>query len=169
MNLHLMKMFHWIIIFITIVQVICNTTSNHICQGDTSALQVKIETGDILFAGTDSHVSLFLRSGNGVTCQDYSLDNTGNDRERKSIDEYVVCCSKDFFDDENELSMVGLAQLTRSGKYISFFSDDWFIERIEIRANEKLLVDYPFHSWTSPARKLLFGVSKLNNGNYTRF
>jgi hypothetical protein len=150
-------------------EVICNTQSRNSCRNDTIALQVTIETGDQLFGGTDSHVSLLLRSSNGIICQVYKLDNNGNDRERNSIDEYTVCCSKQFLDDDNELSMLGLSQLTRSGKYISFFSDDWFIERIQVRANEKLLFDYRFHDWTLPARKLMFGLTKVNNMNYTRF
>jgi hypothetical protein len=152
-----------------IVQVLCNTKSKNRCQDDSDALQVKIETGDVLYAGTDAHVSLLLRSDNGVICQVYSLDNIGNDRERNSVDEYTVCCSKEFLNDENELSMLALAQLTRSGKYVRFFADDWFIERVEVRANERLLFDYRFHTWSSPSRKLMFGVSKINNNNYTRF
>ncbi|CAF1001852.1 unnamed protein product [Rotaria sp. Silwood1] len=92
---------------------------------NSDALQVKIETGDELFAGTNSHVSLILRSGNVVICQVYDLDNIGNDRERNSVDEYTICCSKGFFnDDDDELSMLAVAKLTRSGKVIPFFSDD---------------------------------------------
>ncbi|CAF3540537.1 unnamed protein product [Rotaria sp. Silwood1] len=94
-------------------------------ESNNDVLQVKIETGDELFAGTNSHVSLILRSGNGVICQVYDLDNIGNDRERNSVDEYTICCSKDFFnDDDDELSMLAVAKLTRSGKVIPFFSDD---------------------------------------------
>jgi hypothetical protein len=115
------------------------------------------------------HVSLLLRSGNGVVCQVYRLDNFGDDRERNSVDEYTVCCPKEFSNDDNNLSMVALAQLTKTGKFVPLFSDDWFIERIEVRANEKLLFDYRFHSWSSPSKKLMFGVSKTNNNNYTRF
>jgi hypothetical protein len=169
MNLLILKIFQWCIIFLTIVEVICNTKSRNVCQDDTDVLQMKIETGDVLFAGTNSHVSLLLRSGNGVVCQVYDLDNVGNDHERNSIDKYTICCPKGFLDDEHELSMLGLSQLTRTGKYVSFFADNWFIERIEVRADETLLFDYRFHSWTSPSRKLMFGVSKINNTNYTRF
>ncbi len=101
------------------------------------------------FLVKDSDVSLLLRINNGIICQVYKLDNIVNDRERNSIDEYTVCCSKQFW----MMRMLGLSQLTRSGKYISFFSDDWFIERIQVRANEKLLFDYRFYDWTLPSRK----------------
>jgi len=83
-----LRIFQWCIIFNTIIEVISNTKSTNVCEDDTVALEVKIETGDILFAGTDSD----LRSGNGVICQVHNLDNIGNDRERKSIDQYTICC-----------------------------------------------------------------------------
>ncbi len=87
-----LRIFQQCIIFITIIEVISNTKSTNVCEDDTVALEVKIETGDVLFAGTDSDVNLLLRSGNGVICQVYNLDNIGNDRERKSIDQYTICC-----------------------------------------------------------------------------
>ncbi|CAF3537240.1 unnamed protein product [Rotaria sp. Silwood1] len=125
MDLLIVKVLRWSIISMMIVEVICNTKSTNVCQENSDVLQVKIETGDELFAGTNSHVSLILRSGNGVICQVYDLDNIGNDRERNSVDEYTICCSKDFFnDDDDELSMLAVAKLTRSGKVIPFFSDD---------------------------------------------
>jgi len=164
-----LRIFQWCIIFLIIVEVLSNTKSRNVCPDNTAALEVKIETGDVLYAGTDSHVGLLIRSGHGVICQVFNLDNFGNDRERKSIDEYTICCSKDFLTDKNQLSMLGLVQLTRSGRYVSLFSDDWFIERIEVRANQEILFDYRFHSWVSASKKILFGVSKINNTNYIRF
>jgi hypothetical protein len=132
-------------------------------------VEVKIETGDVKYAGTDSNIGLLLRSNHGVICQVFNLDNSGNDRERKSIDEYTICCSKDFLTDENQLSMLAMIQFTRSGKHTPLFSDDWFIERIEVRANQRILFDHRFHSWVSATKKFLLGVSKINNTNYIRF
>jgi hypothetical protein len=65
--------------------------------------------------------------------------------------------------------MLAMVPFTRSGKYTPLFSDDWFIERIEVRANQRILFDYRSHSWTSATKKFLFGVSKINNTNYIRF
>ncbi len=97
------------------------------------------------------------------------MNNIGNDRERNSIDEYKICCPEEFLADEDELSMVALAQLTRSGRKIPFLTDKWFIEHIEVRAKERILFNYRFHDWSSPSRKLAFGVSKVNNTNYVHF
>jgi len=164
-----LRIFQWCIILIIIVEVISDTKSKNVCKNDTVALEVTIETGDLLFAGTDSDVNFLLRSGNGVICQVYNLNNNGNDRERKSIDQYTICCSKDFLIDKNQVSMVALAQLAKGGKHTPLFSDDWFIERIQVRANQRILFNYRFHSWASSSKKLLFSVSKINNMNYIRF
>jgi hypothetical protein len=91
-----LRIFQWYIVFLTIIEVLSHTKSSYVCPDDAATVEVKIETGDVLFAGTDSHVGLLLRSNHGVICQAFNLDNSGNDRERKSIDEYTICCSKDF-------------------------------------------------------------------------
>jgi hypothetical protein len=161
-----LRIFQWCIIFLTIIEVLSNTKSRNVCPNNTATVEVKIETGDVLYAGTDLIVGLLLRSGHGVICQDNDLDNSGNDRERKSIDEYTICCSKYFLTDKNQLSMLGLIQY---GKHGPRRVGDWFIERIEVRANQRILFDYRFHSWSSPSGKVLFGVSKINNKNYIRF
>ncbi len=115
-----------------------------------------------------SNVGLLLRSNHGVICQVFNLDNSGNDRERNSIDEYTICCSKDFLTDKNQLNMLAMVQFMGNGKHTSLFNN-WFIERIKVRANQRILFDYRFHSWASASKKFLFGVSKINNTNYTRF
>jgi len=79
------------------IEVRSNTKSSYVCPEDAATVDVTIETGDVLFAGTDANVGLLLRSHHGVVCQARNLDNYGDDRERKSIDEYVLCCPKDFF------------------------------------------------------------------------
>ncbi len=169
MNRPILNAFGCYIILMIMMKVTCNTNSVNICDKDHSSLEVNIETGDVFFAGTNSHASLILRNGNGFICQEYNLDNIGDDRERNSIDKYTICCSKEFLNDENELSMLAVAQLTRTRRLLSFLSDDWFIERIEVRANQIILFDYRFHSWTSPSTKLIFGATKINNTNYIIF
>ncbi len=164
-----LRIFQWCIVFLTIVKVLSHTKSSYVCPDDTSTVEVTIETGDVLFAGTDSNVGLLLRSNHGVICQVSNLDNYGNDRERRSIDEYTICCSKDFLTDQNQLSMLAMMQITRSGKHTPLFIDNWFIERIEVRANQRIIFDYRFHSWASTPKKFLFGVSKINDTDYIRF
>ncbi|CAF2633002.1 unnamed protein product [Rotaria sp. Silwood2] len=117
-----LKVIQWSIILIMIADVLCDTKSSKSCPNDSDALQVKIETGDVLYAVTDSQVTILLHSGNGVICQVLNLDNSDNDRERYSIDEHEICCSKDFNDD-NELSMIALAQLPKEN-FVPFMSDD---------------------------------------------
>lgn len=169
MDVCIFKIFQWCIFLITIIQVICNTKSKRICQKNSYPIQVKISTGDVLYAGTDNDISLILRSANGIICQEYDLNNPGNDRERNHTDEYIICCSKAFFNDKNELSMVAFSELIRIGSRVPAIKDSWFIEHIEIRNNESILFDYRFHDWSSSTNHLLFGVTKLNNKNYLRF
>ncbi len=112
-----LRIFQWCIVFLTIVEVLSNTKSRNVCPDNTATVEVKIETGDVLYAGTDSHVGLLIRSGHGVICQVFNLDNFGNDRERKSIDEYTICCSKYFLTDKNQLSMLAMVQFMGNGKH----------------------------------------------------
>ncbi|CAF1358266.1 unnamed protein product [Rotaria sordida] len=129
-----------------IVEVLCDIKSSKSCPNDSDVLQVKMVTCDLLYAGTDSQVRLLLRSSNGFICQVLDLDNSE-------------------FNDDNGLNMVALAHLTK-GNFVPFVNDAWFIE---VRKNEKFLFDYRFHTWTSLSSAFMFGLSKINNKNYTRF
>ena len=95
MNLRILQRY---MVLLTIIEVRSNTQSINICPDNTDGVEVKIETDDVLFAGTDSHASLLLRSGRGIICQVHNLDNIENDRERNSIDKYTIYCSKYFLD-----------------------------------------------------------------------
>ncbi|CAF3295812.1 unnamed protein product [Rotaria sp. Silwood2] len=118
-----------------VVDILCDTKSNRSCPDDSDALQVRIGTGDVLYAGTDSQVSVVLRIENGVICQVLDLNNSSNDRERHIFDEYEICCSKEFNQDDG-LTIAAFAQLPK-GNFVPFISDDWFIEPIEVHKNKK--------------------------------
>ena len=50
-------------------------------------IDILIETGSELFAGTDDYVHLLVRDSHGVPCGVANLNNPGEDHERNSIDE----------------------------------------------------------------------------------
>ncbi len=149
------------------VQVKSHTESKISCPFHSQTLQLIIETGNEQFAGTDDTVNLLLRSTNGVMCRVYDLDNPGNDRKRNNVDKYNICCPKGFFSDEGEVNMLAFAQVI-SSKRTCPGNNDWFIERIELRADGKVLLNYRFHAWTSPLNQWMFGLTKIGN-NLTRF
>ena len=156
-------------VILLIIEVKSNTKSSYVCSDDFSKVDIIIKTGDVLFAGTDANIAIIIRSNHGVMCQALNLDNYGNDRERNSTDEYVLCCPKDFLSDKNLLSMLGLFQYTRSGKHTPLFKDDWFIEHIQIRGDQRILLDYHLHSWAKATKKFLFGLTRINDTHFTRF
>ena len=146
-----------------------NTKPSNVCEEGADIVEMTTVTGDVLFSGTDCDYNLFLRSDNGLICQHYKLDNKGNDRERNSIDEYRICCPKNFITNKNGLSMLAFIQLGVAGKHPGPCTDDWFLERIELRINGRRLLNYVFQSWTFHKRKVLFGLSKINGTSYIRF
>jgi hypothetical protein len=120
-------------------------------------IDVVIETGSRVLSGTDDVVGLLLRDSDGVVCTTDDLDNPGDDRKRNSIDHYALCCPQEFATANDFLDMLLLAhRRTRNG-----FSNDWFVEHIEVRRNDFLLFDYRFHAWTNPGSITMFGVSKV--------
>jgi len=128
-------------------------------------IDVVIETGSEPFAGTNDYIKLLLRDSAGVLCTAVDLNNPGNDHERNSIDHYKICCSEDFAKVNDGLS---LFLLSHNGGYKTG-TNDWFIERIEVRMKDLLLLEYRFHAWTDPTKVTMFGVSKVtssrsNNG-----
>ena len=50
-------------------------------------IDIFIETGSELFAGTNDYIRLFVRDSHGVPCGVADLNNSGDDHERHSIDE----------------------------------------------------------------------------------
>ncbi len=135
----------------------CNTLDN------PKPIDVIIETGSERTAGTDDFVGLFLHDSHGLVCTATDLNNPGDDHERNSIDYYILCCPQNFAKTNDSLSLL-LLQHERCGKGGAF--NNWFIERIEVRMNGLLLLQYRFHAWTNGE---LFGVSKVtssrsNNG-----
>jgi hypothetical protein len=50
-------------------------------------IDIFIETGSELFAGTDNYIHLFVRDSHGVPCGVADLNNPGDDHERNSIDQ----------------------------------------------------------------------------------
>jgi hypothetical protein len=149
------------------VQLKGHTQSQKSCPLDTETLQLIIETGDVLFAGTDDNVNLLLRSTNGVICRAMNLDNPGNDRKRNHVDEYNICCPKGFLSNKSEISMLLFGQMVFAGKTCPG-NNDWFVERIELRADGQVLLEYRFHDWSSPMKQWVFGLTKIGS-NYTRF
>lgn len=107
-----------------------------------------IRTCDKRFAGTDDIIYLVLRNLNGALCWSHSLNNPGNDRERNSIDEYTICCPEGFMPDDGDLSMLAFNQMGMNDKNGWILVKDWFIERIEVRADNGLLLSYRFQAWT---------------------
>lgn len=158
----------WCIVILVTNKVLSNTKPSNVCMEDADIVDMTIETGDVRFAGTDCDYSLLLRSDNGGICQHHGLDNNGNDRERKSIDKYRICCPRNFINIKEGLSMLAFIQLGVAGKYPGPCTDDWLLERIELRINGRDLLDYTFKSWTFNKRKVLFGLSKINGTNYIR-
>ena len=152
-----------------IVQITANTKSYKVCEEDKDTLLLTIVTGDKPFAGTDDIIHLILHNFNGALCWSHHLNNPGNDRERNSIDEYTICCSKGFMPEDGELSMVAFNQMGMNDKNGRIFVNNWFIERIEARADTRLLLSYRFRAWTKSITPWLFGVSKIANNTYIRF
>lgn len=163
------RLFQWCIVIIGTVEVLSDTKSSTVCKNHTEALELTTETGDILFAGTDCDYSLLLRNDNGAICQAYTLNNYGNDRERNSIDQYRICCPKNFLDQNNGLSMLAFIQLGVRGKYPGPCTDDWFIESIELRIDQRRFFRQTIHDWSKRQRQILFGFTKINNSTYIRF
>ena len=154
-----------------IVKVTGDTEYKNRCSFDQETLEMTIRAGDEYLAGTDDDINVLLRSSNGKICRAYRLDNDGNDHERNSVDKYTVCCPKGFLSNHRELSLFALAHVLRSGKNGrgSLIGNDWFIESIELKTRGKVILDYRFHTWTSPKKQWMFGVSKAINTNYIRF
>ncbi|CAF3296061.1 unnamed protein product [Rotaria sp. Silwood2] len=112
----LVVIFQLCVLSMLFIHVASNTQSNKYCPIHSDALELEIQTGDKWLAGTDDNINLLLRSGNGMICREYHLDNRGNDRERNSIDKYNICCPEGFSDDYKEISMFALAHGRVAGK-----------------------------------------------------
>jgi len=136
---------------------------NFVCSSfdKPQRIDVFIETGSAFFANTDDEILLLLRDSNGVVCTATDLNNSGDDHERDSIDQYALCCPQNFATGNDPLSVLLLSH--RQGPKGS--SNDWFVEHIEVRKNDFLLFEYRFHSWTKPHKVSLFGVSKVANSH----
>ena len=157
-------------IVLLIVQVTANTKSSNSCSNDKDTLQLMIRTCDKRFAGTDDIIHLLLRSSSGVICRANNLNNPGNDRERNSIDEYTICCPKEFLMDERELSMLAFTQMAIMARKQGRLYDYWCIQHIEVRAGKRVLLSYPsFYSATDSRIPWLFGVTKINSTRYIHF
>jgi hypothetical protein len=169
MRLYFLAVLQLSTIFLLIIQVAANTKSNKPCTNDKGTLQLTIETGERPLAGTDDIIHLFLRNFNGALCWSHNLNNPGNDRERNSVDEYTICCPEGFMPVDGDLSMLAFNQMGMNDKNGRIFVNDWFIERIEVRADKGLFLSYRFHAWTKSMTPWLFGVSKIGNNTYIRF
>jgi hypothetical protein len=119
-------------------------------------IDIIIETGWELYAGTDSVVPLLLRDSLDVMCTADDLDNPGNDHERNSIDHYILCCPQNFAKVNDTLNLLLLSH----GRCQRYGAGNWFIERIEVRREGFLLFDYRFHTWIKGG---LYGVSKMTS------
>ncbi|CAF4596547.1 unnamed protein product [Rotaria sp. Silwood2] len=151
------------------VHVASDTRSRNSCPIHSDRLEVEIKTGDEPLAGTDYSINLLVRSGNGLVCKAYDLDNWGNDRERNSMDRYTICCPKGFLDSNADIRMFALSYPSRPGKRGYVNIDDWLIEHVAIKVNGRNIFTYRFDSWTSPWKHWVFGVSKVNETSYVRF
>ena len=71
----------------------------------------------------------------------------------------AICCPSNFAETNGLLSLllIGHQRGQKGG------SDDWFIERIEVRSKGFVLLKYLFHAWTDPFRLTMFGVSKMES------
>lgn len=120
-------------------------------------IDVIIETGSEFLAGTDDRISLLLRDNNGMVCTAGDLDNSGNDRERNSIDHYAICCPQDFAKANGSLSQLFFIRFwpPKGGR------DNWLIENVEVRMENTVLLNYGFHAWNDPKKFALFGISKM--------
>jgi len=170
MHLNLWLLIQFCIIFIMINQVTGDTKSNNQCSFDQETLEMTITTGDVFLAGTNDDINVLLRSPNGRICRAYRLNNDGDDRERKSVDRYTICCQQGFLGKHRELSLFALSHVLRIGPTGrgSLFGNDWFIENVEVKTRGQIILDYHFQAWTSPRKQLMFGVIKANNTNYNR-
>ena len=128
-------------------------------HNERKRIDILIETGSELFAGTNDYIRLFLRDSHGVPCGVADLNNPGDDHERNSLDQYAICCPSNFAETDDLLSLllIGHRQAQKGG------SDDWFIERIEVRSKGFVLLEYRFHAWTNPFYLTMFGVSKMES------
>jgi hypothetical protein len=124
-------------------------------------IDVAVETGSEYFSGTDDAISLLLRDSQGVVCTVADLNNSGNDYETNSIDYYAICCPQDFAEAHDPLSMLLLGH--RRGHKGN--SDDWFVERIEVRRQGFQLFKYRFHAWTHPYKTVMLGVSRVTSSH----
>ena len=106
-----LRLFQWFIIIHVTLEVISDTKSSNVCKNHTEALELVVKTGDIRFAGTDCDYGLLLLNDNAAICQEYPLNNKGNDRERNSIDQYRICCPNNFFNQHSGLSILAFIQL----------------------------------------------------------
>ena len=157
-------------IFLLIIQVAANTKSSKVCTNDKDALQLMIRTCDKRFAGTDDIIHLLLRSGSGIICRANYLNNLGNDRERNNVDEYTICCPKEFLRDERELSMLAFTQMAIMARKQGRIYDHWCIQHIEARAGKRVLLSYPYFCPATDSRiPWLFGVTRINNTRYIQF
>ena len=120
-------------------------------------INVIIETGSGLFAGTNDKIWLFLRDSQGYLCTADDLNNPGDDHEAGSTDHYAICCSQDFAKANEYLSVLLLGH----NRYGKGHGNDWFIDRIEVRAQNVLLFEFRFHAWTKPHKVAMIGASKV--------
>ena len=131
------------------------------CQSydQSKRIDVVIATGSENFAGTNDYIRLLLRDSRGILCTAADLNNSGNDHERNSIDHYALCCPSSFAvtNDFISLLLIGHVRNTRGGV------NDWFIENIEVRSKNFVILEYRFHAWTNPYRFAMFGVSKMES------
>ena len=118
-------------------------------------IDIYIETGSQLFSGTDDPIRLLLRDSEGVLCAADDLNNFGDDHQRKSTDQFVLCCPAEFAQGNGPLSLLLLGHRRNSNGH----SNSWFVEHIRVLKGTVPLLEYRFHAWTNPSRIHFFGVS----------
>jgi hypothetical protein len=122
---------------------------------------VVIETGSMIFAGTDDPIRLFLRDSRGVVCGAADLDNDGNDHERNSVDEYILCCPGDFAANKQPISLLLLNHKPAGKGSVN----NWFIENIKVRTDSNTIFEYRFHAWTDPRSSFIFGATRVEHSS----
>ena len=169
MRLNIWLLIQFCLIFVMIDdQVAGNTKSNNQCSFDQESLWLNITTGNKFFAGTDDHVHVFLLGANDIVCQDY-LDNSGNDRRRNHVDQYIICCPKGLLSDDQEINMFSLTHMAYIGTKGGATYNDWFIERIELGTGGKIIFNYHLHAWTSSQIQGTVLFSRVDKKNYVHF
>jgi hypothetical protein len=108
-------------------------------------IDVSIETGSMIFAGTNRKIRLLLLDAAGVPCMAKDLDNWGNDHARSSTDVDALCCPADFGKNNDFLSGVLFRQAY--DELTAIFRNDWFVERIKVHRNNVLFFDFAIRAW----------------------